>query len=533
MSDAQHGIAGALTRRGFLTGVAGTAGLLAVAGCSSNQISPSAAVASSKPRVGGTLRVGILGGSSSDTVQASAPVGVPDFARLASLYNPLATLDVNGNVVPVLAESIDVSPDASVYTIRLRQGVTFHNGRPLTPQDVIFSLHRIVSQHLDAATTLTGLNFHNIKVMDSHTLRITLDRPSVLFNLAIAAQGSPVNIVPVGYNPKKPIGTGPFKFQSFTPGQRSVFVRNPNYFKQGLPYLDTLEIIDYPDANARFNAFISGQLDAIDAVPTAQLPTLKGHSGSAVLQASTGLALTNYMRTDVAPFNDPDVRLAMKLMVDRQKMIEVAGAGLGSLGDDVWGKGFPSYDSGLPQRKQDIDQAKFLLKKGGHDGMTVQLSTANFSAGATEQAALMAQFASAAGFKININQTSEANLFGKNYVSSGYKTSWPFAQDFFSGGDYLYQAGLTMAKGAQYNETHFSNTKFDALFTEANSTADNAKRYDLIHEMQQIDYITGGWIISYYGVVIDAYSTRFTGFQHAAKTGYSFNNYDFSAVRQA
>lgn len=527
---------GRFSRRDFLRlgSIVGASGAIAVAlpgATSGASFSSRDATAAYRRKSGGTLKVGILGGSSSDTLAASAPIGVPDYARGRALYSTLATFDETNNIVPFLAESIESNASASTYTIRLRQGSIFHNGKPVLPEDVIFSLQRVVSQSLAAAPMLAGFNSKNVKVLDTRTLRIPLAAPSVLFLVGLAAQGSPVNIVPVGYTPSKPIGTGPFMYKSFTPGRQSVFVRNPHYFESGVPYLDTLLLIDYPDANARFDAFISGELDAIDAVPFAQVASLKGRSGKTLLEAKTGLALLEYMRTDVTPFNDPNVRLAMKLIVTRPKMIEVAGGGYGSEGDDVLGKYFPTYNPSLPQRHQDIDQAKYLLKKAGRSGMTVTLTTATFTAGATEQAALLAQFARQAGFTIKLNQTTAANIFGPRYVPNGYATSWTFAQDFFSGGTYLYQASLSLAKGATYDETHFSNSKFNALYAQANSTADQQKRYEIIHEMQQIDFDLGGDIIPYYGTIFDAYeSSEFTGFQPASITGYSFDDYDFSHV---
>jgi peptide/nickel transport system substrate-binding protein len=510
--------------------MAGGAALLGIGATACGSPSSKGAAAAGKPRRGGTLKVGILGGSSSDTVAADVPVATPDYARLAALYNTLTTFDLTGNIVPVLAETVEYNSNASVYTIRLRDGVTFHNGKPLGAEDVIYTFHRVISGDLPGAPALSGVNFSNIKILDSRTLRLTLDHPSVLLNLGIANYF--IQIVPVGYNPKSPVGTGPFKYQSFTPGQQSTFARNENYFVPGEPYLDSLQIVDYPDPTARLNAFVSGQLDAIDSVPTAQVPTLKSQGQVGLLNSATGIAIVNYMRCDVPPFDDVRVRTAMRLIMDRPKMIEVAGDGYGTVGNDVLGKFFPSYDSELPQRSQDLDQARYLLKQAGRSGMTVQLATANFISGSTEQAELLAQFASAAGFTINLDSTTEANLFGTNYVATNYKSSWPFAQDFWAGADYLYQASLGLAQGALYDETHFSSARFNQLYNMANATTDDAKRYEIIHEMQLIDYDTGGWLLPYYGSVIDAYSTKFSGFQPASRVGYSFNDYNFAGVWQ-
>ena len=350
-----------LLRAGGIVAAVGT--VLPIAACTSSSPRSEAAGSQASHHLvrGGTLRMGTLGGSSSDSIVASVASAVPDFARLPSLYNTLLALDENSNIVPSLAESVESTPDASTYTIRLRQGATFHNGKTVTAEDVLFTFQRIKSQDLGPAPQLSVLNLNNAKALDARTVRVKLDSPSVLFQYALAAQGAPIEIVPVGYNPKAPVGTGPFKYQSFTPGQESTFVRNPDYFVSGLPYLDTLQIIDYPDADARFDAFRSGQLDAIDIVPASQISELKGLPGIGLLQAHTGLAPVNYMRTDAAPFNDARVRLAMKLIVDRPKMIAIAGDGYATLANDVLGKFFPSYDTSLPQRHQDLDRRHRVL----------------------------------------------------------------------------------------------------------------------------------------------------------------------------
>jgi peptide/nickel transport system substrate-binding protein len=515
-----------IDRRQFLqaTGLAGAfaAGGSLLAACSSAASSAPTVAAVGKPRRGGTLNVGILGGSSADTLDGDNPLSAIDHARVKSLFNQLAVLDKNANMQLELAESIEPNSNNTAYTIRLKSGITFHDGRPLTIDDVIFSLTRIVKSQFPDAPGLAALDTKNIKKLDGLTARFTLKSPSAVFLAALA--GNECQIVPVGFNPRKPVGTGAFKYSSFTPGQQSVFTRNGNYFKAGLPYLDELVLVDSPDVTARLNALLGGQLDVIDQVPIGQIPTIKGNSAFRMYNSPTGYCITTYMRCDQAPFNDNRVRQAMKLIIDRPQMLDVAGGTFGTLGNDIFGKFFPDYDSSLAQREQNVDQAKSLLRQAGQQDLTVQLVTADVATGMVEQAQVLSQQAQAAGVTIKVNEVTSAQIYGSNFLN------WEFSQDYWYGKDYLYQMSLNTITGASDDEDHFNSPAFDALYAQANRTADPAKRAKIIAEMQTIDYNEGGYLIPYYSNIVDAFSSKVGGLQPAGKVGLPLGSYDFETA---
>src|SRR5215472_9252882 len=234
-----------LDRRAVLKSLA-AAGALAVPGLGIAACGGSSAPkpVSSAPQVkkGGTLRVALTGGSSADTLDAQSAITTADFARIFQLNEPLIGFAPNAHLVPILAEELTPSADATSWVVRVRPGVTFHNGKDLTADDVIYSLQRIVNPKapLPGAAPIAAVDTAGMKKLDSRTVRIPCHTPFAILDQTLANYY--YNIVPVGYNPKAPVGTGPFKFVSFTPGQESVFERYGSYWHEGQPYVDKVII---------------------------------------------------------------------------------------------------------------------------------------------------------------------------------------------------------------------------------------------------------------------------------------------------
>ena len=212
----------------------------------------------------------MVGGTPDDTLEADAAYNFPQVMRNFALYNGLVALDASGEGISnVLAEEITSNDDATSWTIRLKPDITFHNGKPLTAKDVLFTFNRIADPKLllSGFTAVAPMDLKNAKVVDAVTLELPMKTPYATFIDQIC-NNYYFGIVPEGYDPAKPIGTGPFKFDSFTPGEQSVFVRNPDYFKTDLPYLDELTIIDsFADATAALNALKSGTVDVFENAP--------------------------------------------------------------------------------------------------------------------------------------------------------------------------------------------------------------------------------------------------------------------------
>jgi peptide/nickel transport system substrate-binding protein len=362
----------------------------------------------------------------------------------------------------------------------------------MSADDVIFSLMRITNPKSPGvgAASIGYVDRSAIKKLDALTVRIPLKIQNAGF---LADLGQYFNsIVPVGYDPKNPIGTGAWKYQSFTPGQQSVFVKFPHYWQSGRPLADQLTIIDFTDDTARINALLSGQIDLADTVPTEQIPQIQGSSGLQVIDNPAGGWLPITMRVDQAPFSDVRVRQAFRLIVNRPQMVEQVLSGHGSIANDLYGRFDPAYDSALPQRHQDLEQAKSLLKQAGHSNLTVTLVTAPVFAGIPEEAQVFAQQASGAGVTVNLQKVDSGTFYGPNYLK------WTFAQDFWGPRRYLSQVAQGSLPNSPFNECHWDDPAFNKLIAQARAELDPTKRTELIHQAQTIEYDSGGYIIAFF-----------------------------------
>lgn len=510
-------------RREFLRYVAaGTTALGAGAvatGCARGAVRK-APVPSGPPKYGGRLRVGIVGGSSKDSLDAHAPVTHPDQARVFQLYDTLLRFNEDYRVEPALAESVESDPQALTWTIRLRDGVEFHNGRTLTADDVIHTLRRIAdpANPKNGAVGLAALDLGSLRALDPRTVRMTLTRPDVTIPDQLAEYSN--GVVPVDYDPNRPVGAGPFAFDSFEPGQQSLFTRHRNYWRRGEPYVDELLVIDFPDDTARVNALLGGQVDAIDQVPLGLLRVLDADPNLRLLESQTGAWMPFTMRVDRPPFDDVRVRQALRLVVDREQMIRQVLGGHGTLGNDLYGRFDPLYNTSLPQRRRDVDKARRLLREAGKENLTVELATSPVAAGVVEAAQVFAQQAAAAGVRVNIRRVDPGEFYGDMYLQ------WDFAQDFWFTRNFLPQAGHGSLPSSPYNETHWNDPEFTDLVQRARATTDPAARKDLVGRAQQIEWERGGYIIWGFANQVDAHNSRVAGL-NPDRGGIPLNSYGF------
>jgi peptide/nickel transport system substrate-binding protein len=512
-------------RRQFLRGLAATGALASAGGllaaCSSGSSSPAASSGPKAPatrRTGGDLKVGLTGGSGSDTLDPHKGLTYLDSARAQSLYQPLLQLNAQAQTEFVLAEEISPHGSTSEWIIRVRPGITFHNGQPLGADDVIYTFTRIITQKLGGATSLGPIDVKGLKKLDSRTVLVPMTSPYGSF-IDQLAYWYYLYVVPVNFNPKQPNGTGPFVYQSFTPGQRSVFTKNPHYWKPGLPYVDSVTIIDFSDSTSLQNALTTGVIDGAGGLEGPQIAVLKTSSGVHTVASPAGAITPFTMRVDQAPFSDVNVRQALRLLVDRPQLIASALDGYGTLASDVFSPYDPNFDRAL-HRVQDISQAKFLLKKAGQEHLTVQLVTSAVATGTVAMATVLQQQAKAAGVTINLKTVDPTTFFGPNYLH------WTFSQDFYNYSPYLGQVSESMLPASPFNETHWDNPHYISLYKQANATTSAATRKQIEYEMQMIDFTEGGYIIPAYIDALDAYSTKITGYS-AAKVGQPLSDFDF------
>jgi peptide/nickel transport system substrate-binding protein len=507
-----------VSRRQLFAGTAGLAvvgGLAAACGSSSSPGTSSISVGG-KPKRGGSFRLGVTGGGSKDIMDGQNIITKPDQARLVSAFETLLLFDENYQLTNNgLAESV-TQDSPTQYTIRLRQGIEFQNGKTMTADDVIYSFQRIGTKGngLTGYAATATMDIAGMKKLDPHTVRLPLKTPDSTVPQTLGSYT--FTVVPVGYQayPRPQIGTGAYKLKSFTPGQQSVHERNPNYWRSGEPYFETVTIIDFSDSTAQVNGLLGGQIDAMTDLPPSQVKVVQGR-GMGALVSKTGGWLPICMAIDLPPFNDVRVRQAMRLLVDRQGMLEQVASGYGFIGNDLYAPFDPGYDHALPQRQQDIAQAKSLLRAAGHENLSVDLHTTNGAAGMVETATVFANQASAAGVKINV--INDPNYYGNQYLKLA------FSVDFWGTRAYLNQVQQGSLPNSPYNETHWppksgTGSNFESLYSQALATTDPAKRIQIEQEMQQIEYNIGGYIIPFFGGLIDAYAANVKGLKPSKGT---------------
>ena len=503
-----------VTRRQALKGAAAIAGLAALGplasacGSSGTSTTASPSVAAS-PKMGGHIRSGVSGGSAKDTLDvAVAYYSEPEIAMSWQLYDSLLGFDPDHNLINLLAEEWEANADATEFTVRLKSGLEFHNGKSVTADDVVFTFERLLDPKTGAAGAdlLSDLKSGNTKKMDDLTVRFTLEKPNAIFWEALAF--FPNGIVPEGYAPKGgkgAIGTGPWVIDNFSPGDQAVFKPNPNYWGEG-PYAEKLTMIQFPDSTARLNALLGGTVDHIDLVEGGQASVIQANPDFTLLEAKSGGWEPITMRIDAKPFDDVRVRQAFRLIADRQQMIDQALGGFGWLGNDMYAPYDPGYPTDLPQRTPDIEQAISLLKQAGYDNdLTVQFITSEaIGAGHVPAAQVFAEQAKAAGVTVNVKKV-DPNAFW-----DGYGT-YVFSQDYWGTRNFLAQTTLSTQPNAPYNESHWKDAEWQALVDEAFKTSDETKRNELVKQAMTIEYERGGYIVWQHNVLLDAYSNKLTG----------------------
>ena len=471
---------------------------------------PATTAPAGEGKPGGTLRIGMVG-STNDIIDGQFIVAKPDQARLVLGWEPLVNYDADFNIVyeHSLAEEVEAK-SADNYVIRLKQGITFHNGKDVTADDVIFSFLRRIDPDLGLAPALAQfIDANSFTKLDDRTVEVKLLQPSVTFLNGLAEYTA--TIVPDGYTREgEQIGTGPFKLESFTAGAESVHVRYDGYWG-GAAYLDEVQIIDFADPTALVNALTSGQVDAVADLPFSQVGTLQANSDFAVIVSQAGSWLPITMAVDQAPFDDKRVRQAMRLIVDRPQMVERVLSGFGSVGNDMYGVLDASYPDDLPQREQDIEQAMALLAEAGQEGLTIDLFAPDDTAGLPEMAAAFAEMAKDAGVTVNVKVLDGGTYWGDEY------TKRTFATSFWGTRPYLNQVAAGSLNDAVYPETHWPpaehKEQWDAWYAEALAETDEARRFEIIQQMQTLEYEEGGNIIWGFNNLIDAAATYVKGFE--------------------
>jgi peptide/nickel transport system substrate-binding protein len=516
-----------ITRRRFLEGslAAGASltlpGVLAACGGGDGE-GIATGTSEGKPKRGGRLRVAFIGGGDSENLDPGLGFSEHDDARVTNIFDTLTVLKDDSTVENHLAESIEPNADATRWQIRLRSGVTFHDGKPLTSDDVLYTFRRILDpkEGQGGATILEPLDLKNSKRVDDLTIDLALKRPLAeapfLFNrddIAIVQDGAK--------DFSKAVGTGPFKLLSFTPGEGSLLERNENYWVEGKPYVAELQTLAIPDNGARLSALMGGQVDAIEKIEFAQAKANANNPALKIIRSDSTWAIPVTMRADSEPFKDVRVREAFKLAIDRPATVERALIGFGSLGNDVFGKGTQYYNDQLPQREYDPEQARALLREAGKEGVQVTLYSSTLGPGMLESATIYAEQAKQAGINIRVEKLANDTYYVDKYLKE------PMYQSQWVGGFFEVIAAQCCVGGAPYNETAWRKPAWDAKLLKAQGTLDPDERKALYFELQEEFWRESGYLIWGYYDLVDAVAPKVNGV--VARRTYSLGAFDFKS----
>ncbi len=429
--------AGRLSRRDFIrrgTVVGISVPLLGsiVAACSSSSSSSAApGTSSSSSAAAGAAGAVIKAGITTPT-GAINPVTVPDQGGLDMLAQTGEYLCLSGqtlNLTPVLATSWTPNSTADVWTFKIRQGVKFHNGAPLTADDVVytFQLHTTTKNGSNSLSALpnTVLKPSGVVKVDDYTVAFHLEAPNGNFPYLVSSDNYNVIILPKGYNPaswqSSFIGTGPFVLGSYTPKVGATFTRNEQYWgKKALPSQTQFTFYDTPSPSIL--ALTAGTIDVVGQFSVSGGQALL-NGGYNIIKLKSSAHRELSMRNDQAPFTDPRVRQAIALTLNRPAIVTALFKGFADVGNDSpFAPVYPSTNTSVAQRTQNISQAKSLLAAAGHpSGFSTQLVT-EIAQEIPEYAQIVVQSAAAIGVKINLKVEPSTHTTGR--ARSGTPTGW-------------------------------------------------------------------------------------------------------------
>jgi peptide/nickel transport system substrate-binding protein len=451
------------------------------------------------PKRGGKLRIGLGGGQTANTLDQTAPTFASPNERTVNytLFNTLVEIDPNGKAVPELAESWEVGPGAKRWVFNLRRGVTFHNGKEMTADDVVFSLRRHSAEGSRSGALALMRDLESISKLDKYQIEIVHKTGSLDVHYLMSDYH--FSIVPDGDNSHKGMGTGPYVLQAWEPGVRFHGKRNPNYWKSGRGHVDEVEITVVNDDLARLSALQSGEVDIINRLDPR---TVRLVEAAPALKSSIAKGYGFYtvnMRADMAPFNNPDLRLALKHLINRKELLDRILRGYGSLGNDHPIAAAMPFHANLPQREMDLDKAKFHFQKSGFSGtVPLHTSTAVFSS-AIDMAVLMQAQAQKIGMNISVERQPPDGYWGNIWLKE------PFHMSYWTGRittDIMLSTGYSST--AAWNEAHWKNPHFDELLVKARTEFDEAKRAAMYAECQSMLRDDGGVMIPLFNSFIDA-----------------------------
>ncbi len=493
---------GRITRREFV----GRMGALGVSAAMAN-VMMAQAVRAEGPKKGGHLKMGSVGGESTNSLDPAAAASQVPYYNLNLFGDTLVEVTPEGKVGNRLAEEVSSSPDAKTWKFKIRKGVEFHNGKPLTPEDVLRTMERHSNEESKSGALGVMRGIESMKV-EGDMFSVTLKTPNA--DLPYLMADYHLQIQPDGGfdNPGAGIGTGPYILEEDQPGVRHVWSRNPNYWDDSRGHVDSVEILVINDATARMAALQSGQVHLVNRVDPKVADLVNRAPGVRIESDSGPGHYVFIMHVDTEPFSSNDLRLALKYAIDREDMVEKILRGFGTVGNDMpINAAYPLFDETIPQRSYDPEKAAEHYKKSGHDGSPIILRVSDVAfPGAIEAAQLFQETAKAAGIPLELKREP-----GDGYWSEVWNTQ-PFCASYWSGRpvqDQMYSTAYLST--ADWNDTRWDNEKFDKMLLEARAELDEARRKELYSKMGRMIRDEGGLICPMFNDFITGVSDKVQG----------------------
>ncbi len=448
----------------------------------------------STPKRGGRLRTGITGGATTDVLDPGQILDAYMInVLMGQVRNNLTSVGADGQLYGELAESWDATPDAKTWHLNIRKGVEFHDGKTLDSTDIVDSLnHHLGADNPSAAN---GLLAGVVSVTADGKNRVVVELSGGDADFPFILSDYHLNMCPSNGDGtidwQSGNGTGGYILVDHNPGVRTLTTRNPNYWKENTCFFDEVETLGIQDATSRTQALMTGAIDCMDSVDLKTVNLLKQNPSVSIRRTTGNRQITLPMITTMAPFDNNDVRLAVKHIIDREDWLEKIIFGYGELGNDnPIGPAniYRATTDELPQRQYDPDKAKFHLKKAGYDKLAIKFHAADTGFnGSVDAGSLMAESARSAGLDIEVvrepNDGYWSNVWMQKAFSACYWSGRPTENWIFS---------QIYAADASWNDTKWKHTKFNELLVQARSELDAGKRREQYVEMQSIVNMEGG-----------------------------------------
>ena len=465
------------------------------------------------PKTGGHMRLAMGHGSTADTRDPATITNGLQWTVTYGVANTLTEVDAKGDLVPSLATEWSASPDAKVWTFKLREGVEFHNGKTMTSEDVVAS----VNYHRGEDSTSVGkpvvASVTEVTADDSHTVTFTLDAGNADFPYNFAEATFAIYPAKDDSIDWQSGGTGGYLLKSEQPGRIYQFERNPNYWRDDAAFAASIDLHSITDPAARQNALITGEVDCIDRLELKTLSLLARTPGIIIEEGTAPLHYVFPIRTQTEPFSNSHLRKALKLALNREELVEKILFGHGVVGNDhPIGPTYRYHDPSLEQTTYDPDKARWHMEQSGLGDITLNLSAADAAyVGALDAAVLYQASAKAAGIKINVvrepNDGYWSDVWGKKPWVASYWGGYPTEDNMFTTG---------FAKDAAWNDTQWDNDRFNELLVAARAELDDGLRAEMYSEMQVLLRDEGGHVVPMFANELHAKNEKIAHGEHVS-----------------